>query len=92
MSEFYFILIDFFIFMIFFHPCMQNTEEIIAKYAIDDNLFRLGSINPKKKIQPLVFLCLFWAVVPGAYCRGAFKQGPRSISMHVCISCVKLSK
>ena len=31
------------------YPCMQNTEETIAKYAVDDNLFRLGSTNPKKK-------------------------------------------
>ena len=29
--------------------CMQNTNETIAKYAVDDNLFRLGSTNPKKK-------------------------------------------
>ena len=28
---------------------MQNTEEIIAKYAVDANLFRLGSTNPKNK-------------------------------------------
>ena len=27
---------------------MQNTVEIIAKYAVDANLFRLGSTNPKK--------------------------------------------
>ena len=30
-------------------------EEIIAKYAVEANLFRLGSTNPKKKIQILVF-------------------------------------
>ena len=30
---------------------MQNTEETIAKYAVDANLFRLGSANPKNKIQ-----------------------------------------
>jgi len=29
-------------------PYMQNTEEIIAKYAVDANLFRLGFTNPKK--------------------------------------------
>ena len=29
-------------------PCMQNTEETIAKYAVDANLFRLWSTNPKK--------------------------------------------
>ena len=28
---------------------MQNTEETIEKYAVDANLFRLGSANPKKK-------------------------------------------
>ena len=32
-------------------PCMQNTEETIAKYAVDANLFRLRSTNPKKNIQ-----------------------------------------
>ena len=26
---------------------MQNTEETITKYAVDANLFRLGSTNPK---------------------------------------------
>ena len=31
-------------------PRMQNTEETIAKYAVDANLFRLGSTNPKKNI------------------------------------------
>ena len=36
-------------------PCMQDTEETIAKYAVDANLFRLGSTNPKKNIQPLDF-------------------------------------
>ena len=34
---------------------MQNTEEIIEKYAVDANLFRLGSTNPKKNIQSLDF-------------------------------------
>ena len=29
--------------------CMQNTEETFAKYAVDANLFRLGSTNPKNK-------------------------------------------
>ena len=37
-------------------PCMQNTEETIAKYAVDANLFRLGSSNPKKNIQLLDFI------------------------------------
>ena len=29
-------------------PYMQETEDTIAKYAVDTNLFRLGSTNPKK--------------------------------------------
>ena len=37
-------------------PCMQNTEETIAKYAVDANLFQLGSTNPKKISS---FLMLF---------------------------------
>ena len=28
---------------------MQNNEKTIAKYAVDANLFRLESTNPKKK-------------------------------------------
>ena len=32
---------------------MQNNEGTIAKYAVDANLFRLGSSNPKKNIQCL---------------------------------------
>ena len=48
---------------------LRIIEEIIAKYAVDANLFRLGSTNPKKKIQPLFF---FWAFIPGAYYREAF--------------------
>ena len=31
---------------------IQNTEETIAKYTIDANLFRLGSTNPKKIPSP----------------------------------------
>ena len=30
-------------------------EKIIVKYAVDANLFRLGSTNPKKKSRPLDF-------------------------------------
>ena len=33
--------------------CMQINEETFAKYTLDANLFRLGSTNPKKNIQPL---------------------------------------
>ena len=31
-------------------PCMQNTEDTIAKYAVDANRFRMGS--PILKIKP----------------------------------------
>ena len=30
-------------------------EKIIARYAVDANLFRLGSTNPKKKSSPCFF-------------------------------------
>ena len=46
-------------------------EKIIARYAVDANLFRLGSTNPKKNSTPGFFL----AFIPGAYCRGAFVRG-----------------
>ena len=35
---------------------MQNIEETIAKYAIDANLFRLESSNPKKISAPGCFM------------------------------------
>ena len=38
------------------YPCMQNTEETIAKYAVDANLFRFGSTDPKKNPAPGCFL------------------------------------
>ena len=34
-------------------------EEIIAKYAVDANLFQLGSTNPKKKKSRLFFFFSF---------------------------------
>ena len=38
-------------------------EDVIAKYAVDGNLFRLGSTNPKKiKSSPCFF---FWLIVGG---------------------------
>jgi len=49
-------------------------EDIITKYAVDANLFRLGS-TLKKKIQSLLFF--FFAFIMGAYCRGgAFDLEP----------------
>ena len=41
-------------------------EEIIVKYAVDANLFRLRFTNPKKNPAPVFFM----AFTPGAYCRG----------------------
>ena len=35
-------------------------EEIIAKYVVDSNLFRLGSTNPKKNFQQLLFFLLMY--------------------------------
>ena len=40
---------------------MQTTEKTNAKYAVDDNLFQLGSTNPENKIQPLD---AFWQSPP----------------------------
>ena len=41
-------------------------EEIIAKYAIEANLFPLGSTNPKKKNQaPGFFLLLYQELIVG---------------------------
>ena len=53
---------------------MQNTEETFAKYAVDTNLFRLGSTNPKK-INPapgFFFLLLY----QGLFVGGAFDLEP----------------
>ena len=49
---------------------MQNNEETIAKYAVDANLFRLGSTNPKKKSSPLFFYT--GGLLSGAFVRVAF--------------------
>ena len=53
-------------------PADNKPPWIIAKYAVDANLFRLGSTNPKK-IQPLVFLLAF---ISGAFVRVAFDLKP----------------
>ena len=45
-------------------------EELIANYAVDVNLFRLGSTNSIKKSSPWFFLG--GAFIRGAYCPGAF--------------------
>ena len=49
-------------------PPYNKLPRIIAKYAVDANLFRQGSTNPKKNPAP----GYFWAFIPGAYCWGAF--------------------
>ena len=39
--------------LVYAYPCIQNTEETIAKYALDAYLFQVESTNPKKNIQPV---------------------------------------
>ena len=39
---------------------MKNTEETIAKYSINTNLFQLGSTNPKKISRPCIYKFLFF--------------------------------
>ena len=43
---------------------MQNNEENIVKYAVDDNLFRLESTNPKKiqSYSPPILDAFWWGV------------------------------
>ena len=59
-------------------------DEIIAKYAVDANLFRLGSTNTKKKNSApglfYFFRLLYWGLTiggfcPGGFCLGAFCRG-----------------
>ena len=38
-------------------------EEIIARYAVDANLFRLGSTNPKKRNPTPVFFVVFFRLL-----------------------------
>ena len=46
-------------------PCIQNTEETIAKYAVEANLFRLDTTNHKKKYPaPRCFLVSLRQSVP----------------------------
>ena len=40
-------------------------EEIIAKYAVDANLFQLGSTNPKKNQAPGFFFLLYRELIVG---------------------------
>ena len=48
---------------------MQNTEETITKYAVDANLFRLGSTDAKKNIQHLdAFQCPYGNLFHAANC------------------------
>ena len=51
--------------------CVQNTEETIAKYAVDANLFELGSTYSKRNIQPLdVFSCPYGNLFHGKMSHG----------------------
>ena len=48
-------------------------EEIIAKYAVDANLFRLGSTNPKKNPASVFFLGFYTGgLFSGGFCPGGF--------------------
>ena len=58
------------------HPCMQNTDETIAKYAIDANLFRLGSTKPKKNSSPWFFFGFYTGgLLSGFFVRRLFVGG-----------------
>ena len=46
------------------NPCMQNTKDTIAKYAVDANLFQLGSTGPKKNIKSLE--AFWWGAKPSS--------------------------
>ena len=61
-------------------------EEVIAKYAVDTNLFRLWSISPKKNNPaPGIFS---WSFIPGAYCRGGgFCPGAFDLELKKYIGC-----
>ena len=71
-------------------------DEIIVKYAVDGNLFRLESTNLKKKIQPLFFLgfytegLLSGGFCPGTFCRGPFDLEPMSHGMIVLLHTERL--
>ena len=43
-------------------------EENIVKYAVDANLFQIGSTNPKKNPARFFFSLLYWGLIVG----GAF--------------------
>ena len=60
----------------------RSIEDIIAKYAVDANLFRLGSTYPKKKSNPWYFFGLLYRELIGgvafvwvAFVRGLFVSG-----------------
>ena len=56
--------------MVYWEP--ENSNKTLkpgfAKYVVDANLFRIGSTNPQKKIQPL----FFWGFYIGGFCPDAF--------------------
>ena len=63
-------------------------EEIIARYAVDTNLFWLGTTNSKKKIQSQIF---FFAFIQWAYCRGTFDLEPKFFWGPVLVSDIQTS-
>ena len=58
---------------------LENSTKTLkpgfVKYAVDANLFRLGSTNPIKKIQPLVFLGFFLGFYTGGSLSRRFFRG-----------------
>ena len=52
----------------------KKPPRIIAKYAVDANLFQLGSPNPKKKSSPWFFFLGFYTggLLPGGFCPRGF--------------------
>ena len=59
----------------------MDTEDTIAKYAVDANLFRLGSTNPKKNSSPWFFLAFIPGFIVGGH-HGSFSSAV--IFMIVC--------
>ena len=50
-------------------------EEIIANYAVDANLFRLGSTNPKKNPAPFFFGFYTGGLLSQGFCQSGFCPG-----------------
>ena len=57
-------------------PPDNKPPRIIANYAVDANLFRLGSTNPTKNPAPVFFFCFYTGgLLLGGFCPGTFVGG-----------------